>query len=69
MEKRYCKKSLYWLLRYARKNGGSWDDCNCEICVNGDNLPDENDADIIVELLEKYKNQQKSDPGNGPADP
>jgi len=46
-----CKDRLSRLLRYGRKNGGGWDDGECDCPENTCEMLDDSDVDRIVEGL------------------
>lgn len=49
---KYNVDKLYFLLRYARKSEGFWDD------MPG-HLPSEDDAELILKLLVEHENKTK----------
>lgn len=62
MDERICRERLRVLLRFGRKNSGPWDEA--EFCACDGVLPDDGDADFIVDAIEFYQQRTKEGKDN-----
>lgn len=56
-----CRERLARLLRYGRKNGGSWDDGECDHPENTCEMLDDDDVDRIIAGLDALQRVQSGE--------